>query len=79
MPNAEQLPQFWSDNRLALLEFIRLAHIGIKGIVLNSQTNEPIPNAVIWVRNVTNKNEENNNAIKHPVTTCILIFKFLYF
>lgn len=50
MPNPQQLPQFWADNKIALLEFIRLAHMGIKGIVQDSETGEPIPNAVVWVR-----------------------------
>jgi len=66
MPPPEQLPQFWADNRLALLEFIRLAHLGIKGIVQDALTGQPIANAVVWVRNVT----AGQNAIKHPVTTC---------
>uniref|UniRef100_A0A915P0J9 Peptidase M14 carboxypeptidase A domain-containing protein n=1 Tax=Meloidogyne floridensis TaxID=298350 RepID=A0A915P0J9_9BILA len=71
MPNPQQLPQFWADNKIALLEFIRLAHMGIKGIVQDSETGEPIPNAVVWVRNVTKNGEEKGNAIKHPVTTWI--------
>jgi hypothetical protein len=34
--------------------------------VQDAETGEPIPNAVVWVRNVT----AGQNAIKHPVTTC---------
>lgn len=71
MPPADQLPQLWTDNRLALLEFIRLAHLGIKGVVQDADTGMPIPNAVVWVRNVT----AGQNAIKHPVTTCVSPFR----
>uniref|UniRef100_A0A1I8B4B5 Peptidase_M14 domain-containing protein n=1 Tax=Meloidogyne hapla TaxID=6305 RepID=A0A1I8B4B5_MELHA len=71
MPDPQQLPQFWSDNKIALLEFIRLAHIGIKGIVQDSETGEPIPNAVVWVRNITKNGKEKGNSIKHPITTWI--------
>jgi len=44
-----------------------MTHIGIKGVVVDTATGRPIPNAIIWVRNVTNGNLES--AIKHPVST----------
>ncbi|KAL3108442.1 hypothetical protein niasHT_015364 [Heterodera trifolii] len=69
MPAPERLPQFWVDNKLALLEFIRLAHIGIKGMVSDARNGEPIANAVVWVRNVTDG--DGQMAIKHPVSTWI--------
>nr|AVA09654.1 putative effector protein [Heterodera avenae] len=69
MPAPERLPQFWADNKLALLEFIRVAHIGIKGMVHDARNGDPIANAVVWVRNVTDG--DGQTAIKHPVTTWI--------
>lgn len=73
MPAPERLPQLWADNKLALLEFVRTAHIGIKGVVRDALSGEPIPNAVVWVRNVSGTEagaEGGEAAIKHPVTTC---------
>ena len=69
MPAPEQLPQLWADNRLALLEFIRLAHMGIKGLVQDALTGQPVANAIVWVRNVSAG--EGERAIKHPITTWI--------
>ncbi|VDL74480.1 unnamed protein product [Nippostrongylus brasiliensis] len=42
-------------------------HSGIKGLVIDAETKEPIPNAVIWVRNGT-----ATAPIRHPVTTWVL-------
>jgi carboxypeptidase E len=75
MPAPEQLPQLWADNRLALLEFIRLAHMGIKGLVQDALTGQPVANAIVWVRNVSAG--EGERAIKHPITTCeSILYKF---
>lgn len=71
MPAPERLPQLWADNKRALLDFIGLAHIGIKGLVRDALSGQPIANAVVWVRNVTGGGEASAQAaIKHPVTTC---------
>jgi len=66
-PPAEQLSQYWRDNKKALLEFAWQANVGLKGLVVDAKTGKPIVNAVVWVRNVTGGNSES--AIKHPVTT----------
>lgn len=65
-PNAKQLSQFWKDNEKALIEFIWKVHSGIKGIVQDAETGEPIPEAVVWIRNST-----DIAPVKHPVTTWI--------
>ncbi|VDK41725.1 unnamed protein product [Anisakis simplex] len=67
-PNGSMLPQFWEDNKNALLKFLSMAHLGIKGIVVDRITGQPIQNAIVWVRNGTER-----EPIKHPVTTCMLL------
>ncbi|XP_041052647.1 carboxypeptidase M-like [Carcharodon carcharias] len=47
-PQADQLPQLWNDNKAAMLEFMRLIHLGIKGQVLDENGN-PIDGAEIQV------------------------------
>lgn len=42
------------------------AHIGIKGVVSDRLTGEPISGAIVWVWNGT-----DNSPIKHSVTTCM--------
>uniref|UniRef100_A0A158R4K0 Peptidase_M14 domain-containing protein n=1 Tax=Syphacia muris TaxID=451379 RepID=A0A158R4K0_9BILA len=63
-PDPKQLPQLWNENKKALIEFIWTVHSGIKGIVSDEETGEPISEAVVWVRNITDL-----TPIKHPVTT----------
>uniref|UniRef100_A0A915PK79 Peptidase M14 carboxypeptidase A domain-containing protein n=1 Tax=Setaria digitata TaxID=48799 RepID=A0A915PK79_9BILA len=63
-PDGSLLPKIWGDNKAALIDFIQKAHIGIKGIVMDKNTGEPISEAVIWVRNST-----EIIPIKHPVTS----------
>jgi carboxypeptidase E len=62
-PAAADLPQYWEDNREALLAYMWQTHIGIKGRVLN-QCDEPIANAVIHVVNAT-----SGRDINHDVTS----------
>ncbi|CAD5228507.1 unnamed protein product [Bursaphelenchus xylophilus] len=69
MPPAEELPNFWTDNKKALLEFMWMTHMGVKGVVVDQITGKPIPNAVIWIRNLTST--KNEAPIKHPVTTAL--------
>ncbi|CAG5115880.1 unnamed protein product, partial [Candidula unifasciata] len=57
-PPVEQLPQEWENNREALLTYIDLVHIGIKGFVIDSQTGQGISSAVISV-----------DGINHNVTS----------
>ncbi|CAI5449785.1 unnamed protein product [Caenorhabditis angaria] len=64
MPAASQLPQFWADNQKSIFEYVWKSHSGIKGIVVDAITGEPIERAVVWIRNGTQE-----NPIKHPVTT----------
>ncbi|KAH7731043.1 CRE-EGL-21 protein [Aphelenchoides avenae] len=68
-PAENTLPTLWEDNKKALIAFIGTAHLGIKGVVTDALTGKPIPNAIVWVRNVTANQLED--AIKHPVTTWI--------
>jgi carboxypeptidase E len=69
-PNPSTLPQFWEDNKQSLIQFMWLSHSGIKGVVVDDSTGEPIPNAVVWVMNVTGGAKETE-PIKHPVTTWV--------
>lgn len=63
-PDGKVLPQLWEDNRKALIEFIWMAHAGVKGFVTDTETGEPIQEAIVWVKNNT-----DSTPIKHPVTT----------
>ncbi|MCP9265496.1 Carboxypeptidase E [Dirofilaria immitis] len=63
-PDSSLLPKLWEDNKEALIDFIKKAHIGIKGIVTDKITGEPISEAIIWVKNST-----EIAPIKHPVTS----------
>ncbi|KRT79135.1 Peptidase [Oryctes borbonicus] len=56
----------WKRNKNALVNFIWQSHIGIKGMIYNLKTKEPISNAIIHVRNVTNGLHKD---IKHDVTS----------
>jgi hypothetical protein len=48
-PNGQALPSFWEQNRDSMIAFSQRAHIGIKGIVLDSVTGTPIVGATIKV------------------------------
>jgi len=65
-PKAEVLQEEWERNHNALINFIWQTHIGIKGVVRDAFSGQPIPNAVIHVKNVT---EGRSDDIMHDVTS----------
>ncbi|XP_017465462.1 PREDICTED: carboxypeptidase E-like [Rhagoletis zephyria] len=64
-PPANKLREEWENNKEALVEFIKQAHIGIKGIVRDTFGN-PIDGAVVRVQNYT---DGIGRVINHDVTT----------
>ncbi|EFA10782.2 carboxypeptidase D [Tribolium castaneum] len=54
-PSAEDLPQFWEENRMALLNYCVEAHRGVTGQILDRATLKPIAHAALRVsgRNIT--------------------------
>ena len=48
-PPADELPQFWDDNRASLLQFLGEAHRGVKGFVKDENA-IPIEGAAMKVR-----------------------------
>ncbi|KAK3916566.1 Carboxypeptidase D [Frankliniella fusca] len=50
-PKVSELSSYWTNNRDSLLRYLELAHMGIKGSVVDNNNN-PIPSADIVVRNV---------------------------
>lgn len=38
-PNANKLQGFWEDNKKSLLEFLKLVHTGVKGLVKDQDGN----------------------------------------
>ncbi|CEF59568.1 Peptidase M14, carboxypeptidase A domain and Carboxypeptidase-like, regulatory domain and Carboxypeptidase, regulatory domain-containing protein [Strongyloides ratti] len=68
-PDSKDLPKYWDDNKKALIEFLWAVHTGIKGIVMDKETQLPIPEATILVRNLSTISSDNNGLIKHPVTS----------
>ncbi|KHJ95200.1 hypothetical protein OESDEN_04859 [Oesophagostomum dentatum] len=67
MPDGKQLPQYWEDNKKALIEYMFAVHAGIKGLITDAITGEPINEAVVWIRNGTSP-----LPIRHPVTSWLL-------
>ncbi|XP_075216200.1 carboxypeptidase E-like [Lycorma delicatula] len=65
-PPAESLEEEWNRNKEALITFIWLSHIGIKGVVRDAISGHPISNAVIHVTNITNGIK---NEIHHDITS----------
>ncbi|XP_033747517.1 carboxypeptidase D-like isoform X2 [Pecten maximus] len=57
-PYATELEKEWGNNKESLLAYIEEVHRGAKGFVKDSETDEPIPNAVIMV-----------SGIDHNITT----------
>ncbi|CAG5120253.1 unnamed protein product, partial [Candidula unifasciata] len=51
-PPAEQLPNEWENNREALLNYLEMVHIGIKGFVKDSETGQGIPSATILIEGI---------------------------
>ncbi len=42
-PNENELPQYWDDNRESMLAYLEYVHQGIRGIVTDSETGDPLP------------------------------------
>jgi len=70
-PPASQLKQEWEDNKNALMEFMWMAHMGVKGTVTDESTGKAIPNALIQTTNVTRigKGQRRSDLINHDVTS----------
>ncbi|CAH8590333.1 unnamed protein product [Schistosoma turkestanicum] len=68
-PNASELPRYWDENKMSLLNFILQVHRGIKGIVYGYVENNYIPMeyAVIKVTNITDPT--NPTPILHNINT----------
>jgi carboxypeptidase E len=62
MPAGNTLPQLWEDNKKALFEYMWKIHSGVKGVVSDATSGEPIQEAAVWVLNGT-----SNLPIKHAV------------
>jgi len=45
-PDESTLPGYWEDNRESMLSYMEEIHHGIKGIITDSETGDPIPAAV---------------------------------
>jgi len=56
-PNPSQLPAYWADNRDSMLSYLEAVHIGVRGVVTDCATGEPI-----WARVTLTENA-------HPVFT----------
>ncbi|CAI2734464.1 unnamed protein product [Schistosoma spindalis] len=54
-PNASELPRYWNENKMSLLNYILQVHRGIKGTVYGylENTHIPIEYAIIKVTNIT--------------------------
>jgi carboxypeptidase D len=56
-PPAQQLPDYWDDNRESMVHFLEAVHIGVRGVITNSVSSEPV-----WAEVMV---EDNS----HPVFT----------
>ncbi|XP_002738033.1 carboxypeptidase E-like [Saccoglossus kowalevskii] len=73
-PQASELQGYWKDNLPALLNYMAMVHVGIKGVVVDSN-GEGIANAVISVKTVVldrNDKIEDVIPIEHDVTTAAM-------
>ncbi|XP_044264269.1 carboxypeptidase D-like [Tribolium madens] len=54
-PPAEALPQFWEENKMALINYCVEAHRGVTGQILDSATLQPVEQAALQIsgRNIT--------------------------
>lgn len=70
-PPASTLRKEWDDNKKALIEFMWMAHMGIKGTVTDEETGKGISNAVIHAKNITRfgKAHRRSDDIDHDVTS----------
>lgn len=48
-PPASELPRLWNENREALLEFVKEAHRGVTGVVLDEDTGSPVAGASLKI------------------------------
>ncbi|KAJ6651429.1 hypothetical protein lerEdw1_021002 [Lerista edwardsae] len=48
-PPANELPSFWNDNKMALIEYMKQVHLGVKGRVLDT-AGKPISGAIVEVK-----------------------------
>lgn len=65
-PPPSRLEKEWQDNKLALLNLLWQAHIGIKGIVTDSMAGMPVADATVEVFNITGAQAQ---PIRHNVLT----------
>jgi carboxypeptidase D len=50
-PSASQIPNFWSDNKESMLNFLEAVHIGVRGIITDRASGEPLWAEVLVVGN----------------------------
>lgn len=53
-PPSADLPQYWAENREALLAFAEQVHRGLHGFITEKETGQPIPNATVTVAGLEN-------------------------
>lgn len=51
-PNATQLESEWRNNSSPLLNYMKQVHLGVKGVVVDSMTRDPIHKAVLQVEGI---------------------------
>ena len=67
-PVADELPQFWDDNRASLLQFLGEAHRGVKGFVKDENA-IPIEGAAMKVLNIEKNIYPTLPAVKRFIST----------
>lgn len=50
-PNSDQLPELWEEHREPMIAYIEQVHKGIRGVILDSESNTPL-NATILVEGI---------------------------
>lgn len=70
-PDASVLESEWNDNKKSLIEFMWMAHSGVKGVIHDAETGKPIRGAQIRAKNITRigKVSRKDSYIKHDVTS----------
>ncbi|KAG0715085.1 Carboxypeptidase E [Chionoecetes opilio] len=70
-PPASALPQEWTKNQDAMMEYLWQVHTGIKGVTRDALTGQGLPNTLIHVKNVTRINDTHlrDDHINHDVTS----------
>lgn len=81
-PNGSVLQKEWETNRESLLQFIESAHIGIKGLVVDSATKSPIKGAKVTIEgnshSVTTSEEGEYWRLLLPGTVQVTISAYGY-